>query len=804
MRIMIQRVVTSSAVAAEAAAFVCVFTTFGMVHVGAYVTAAGYNPVYGVLVRLLAYFSCVALIAAQILVKRSEIAISLGSRPSTRIILGTGFALLSCGAGFLTIKRGNTSHLVDYATVAYVLVHVWRLWGTAHAETLPRTKKWLVAALVLGALILPTTTSKYINSESYPNLDEANRTASLFLPVLKGQSNKLVVPLDPDEAELVAANIDSVRLGRVKDIVGLYDYVPSAEGGSISVILDPQNISSLCLLGVYDGSHSWPDAEGCINAFLYPDSRSTDRLASTVGRIVFASNKTRRLVLEKLGSINLDNKSVVDLAQVTAHLRVMLARGAFFHHYNSIAHTINSARTIEDFFSNQYGFGPLAIAMLVTKLANVSVFDGIYVSVLVVNVLLAIGLAFFLRAAPALNRWVVWVGFAVSILVTYSISNMMAPFLFFIRMLPSVAVCLALLEAHLSQRPLKDDKWRLAAFSLGMLLVSVYNFEYAILTGGAVLIAGLLLRNKAYLVVGALCALVSILPKVVFRDPTRIGANYAAYLSGFGLGDSGVLLLMFIVSIAIVGGLLYRAACKAILTDEVVAISAIFLALCAKVAWMGSANHIGPLFLILSFVVFAIGAPRSGFVDSWDATMLRAYAFLNISIVAMASAGLLVFPFNKKLGTEKYVKTDISSIFSISEELVKKIDGFKQLYARGDWVLSPIDNVLSLSVKNEVTSPYPDVSTNINFPIDLKRVVDAYSAATDRRIIVDNYIANVDAWRSVYSAMAEVPYSIIYGLNPYDTELSDMRKVLLSIKASGFHECGQNRYFTVYCPPIGE
>ena len=789
----------------EVVAFVCVLSIFGVVHLGKFVASEGYRPEYPILARFLIFIACVTLVILAVVLTRLEKFVPPLKDGLVRTTLSLFLALSSLYGGYVVIFVDRYSNALNYVVLAYGLIYVWPVWkqkcgGGGGA----RSKSYATAAIVFLALGLPFATSKHLNSESYPNVNEVGRVASLFSPLLANEVDEINIPLSSSEEDIVAANVEQLRLSSARNNIGFFEVKKIAGELNFGVIVDAQNLSALCLLGDYKSQlheqENWGGLIECVNAVRILDVSSRDMVVKTIWKIPFLTNKISRLVASELGATNLENQLTLNSSAVNDHLKVMLVRGAFFHHYNSIAHTINSASGISNYFSNQYGFGPLFVAKMVSLAANIPVFDGIYLAVPIVNLVVAMLLLVALRNVPQVPARLIWLGFSASILVTYSISNMMAPFLYFIRVFPSVVICVMLFWSVIKGKALASDKRQMVLFLLVMLLVSIYNFEYAVLTAGAIAVAGFLLRNNFYCISGLVSIVASLVPKIVIHNNGKVGANYAAYLSGFGLDSIGALTWVFVVCSVIVGiGVLRESRSRRPL-DELFVLCSVYVALCAKVVWMGSANHIGPLFMILSLILIANHSS-----DGWHRlehnTSARVYVFLSVALLAVASIGSISFSHSKAFGTEQYVKTDISSLFVVSEEAAVRIAAFKDVYQKGDLVLSPVDNMLSLAVHQDLAAPYADISTNINFPVDLARVSGVYGSSEGHRVVVDMYVDNQASWRLVYKGLSRIPGSVRYGLNSYDRGLDDMRQVLVAIKAKGFYSCAGNGSFAVYCPP---
>ena len=474
-------------------------------------------------------------------------------------------------------------------------------------------------------------------------------------------------------------------------------------------------------------------------------------------------------------------------------LSISLIRGGYFHHYNSIAQTLSSSNHDLDFFKNQYGFGPLFLTNLLVQKFKLPKFDAIFIITFLLNIIfLFVALGFIgLKNIIALN------GYSLSLLSIYAFSQFMAPFLFPIRYFPIIIICLIIYKFIMKNEHYLSRNYKIIFYIL-LLITAFYNFEYAILLSFSLIFGGLFIKNKFFIYSGLFTIILSLIPKILLTDANNeIYVNYYAYISGVGRGS---IMDLFTISFFLVSGALLAMIFKnrEKINQNIFILIFIFFFLSLKVVWIGSFNHIGGLFFILSLIY---GAYYSFSIKSKSNLIQSEIYFFNklavvyfLVILFLSFYNLTHINLNNKMRNMKYdYKPTLSKIFQIEKNYINKINSFEKIYKKGELVISPIDNTLALAVGSKLTGPYPDLTTNLNITKDVF-VSMQYYKNSKRNIIVD---------KSIFSIRALGSKNIIYDnvqFEDYNRNNFYFLKVYNSLlNSKNYFECQQNEYFIKLC-----
>lgn len=477
------------------------------------------------------------------------------------------------------------------------------------------------------------------------------------------------------------------------------------------------------------------------------------------------------------------------------YLSVSSVKGAYMHHYNAIGHSVNS--DLLDLSQNQYGFGPLLAVKVFKKLFNLTTFDAIYIATQFFNLLLFLIIVIFFRFGQ-LN---LFVGFSLTIFGTYAFSQFMAPFLYPIRFFPIIILCLLVYKfSQIKSNMSSDSLYKIFFISL-VITSSIYNFEYGILLSASLISTGLFLKNKFYFFNGFLGFVISFLPRLVSKN-TEILINYPAYFAGLGRTDNlSVLMYLFFVAFVLISIHLILNQKK--INEKIIVIYFISLFLLFKVVWIGSFNHIAALFFILALLYDPLKntiLAKSNKINFNPQFKKYTNPFIQLLILLVFFFGvinLLKMNFSHQNDLVTYVKNpNISSMFSMDIHYSNKLNNFASIYQNKDIVISPIDNALSLRVENNVTNPYPDLSTNINGYHDIFRIVK-YFESTKPNFIFDK-VLNGDPKKQVDTQILTDYISI--NLEDYYRNLSSLKKIAnYFLLNTNYRKCDENEDFIKYC-----
>jgi hypothetical protein len=698
-----------------------------------------------------------------------------------------------------------------YLTILLVLGHFFLGILFNYKNIVVKNNSYLGGVLVALSLFLPLSGPKYLNFESDIDLVLVNELANSVSKKFEKLPSYFDIPLERDEMSVVEGNIAKIKLRNQlleqrSPAIGYYNINKSEGINYFRLYTDVANVRTLCLLGNYKiqvANEEKLNINQCYDLLSNP-LRNREWLLTAIERINFVSLPVEIKIATNFKEVYLLNEVAPQRISTAAEelISLMTVKGGYYHHYNAAAHTVNNATSIIDLAVNQYGLGPLLIVKLISYITNYSTFDSIFISVILINFIL-----FFVIYVNNLSlksdSKIIWIGFSMSILVTYSMSYMMAPFLYYIRYLPTIFICILLHRAVLKNIVIATERNYKITLFLCCSLTAFYNFEYAILTFSGFILAGLILRESFYVICGGLFSLISIIPKLLVNASSINGPNYLGYLAGVGMGIPPITLVasLFFAIIVLLLFIFNRFSKRNKPAHELVVLLSILIFLCVKIIWIMSSNHIGALFLVsaLFFDALIIFYSRNGI--RLDNYLFMPY-FIFLIIVGVICTGTYLRATNgytRNFAQLEYVQSSISSIFRIPSRFNSKIENFKLIYKDGDLLLSLMDNTLSLAVNNVVTEPFYDISSNNNSQQDLLLISNAYLSSNNRRIIID---------RALLPDESEFPYTWTL-LSPRSAQALAMHQLNLDKMANIYHilisngllPCDENSDFIVICFP---
>lgn len=791
----------------EGLAFVTLFSTLGISVIAMLIHRGGYDVDFGLLARLVVFLVVIGYWILQKLQLPNRIAGIEKYQDWLTISISTSLLVVSVVLFILWISNG--AGVTELAVPAIIFSIIYALRFVFASNVLKRfsaVSQYVIFSLVALALFMPAMSSKYINSESYFDPLVVSYFKDNERKKIEDQVDSFVLDLSKSDMTMLRLNKEKLKLeGAAGSYLGYYELANSETKNEMRIFLQRSDLSALCLLGDFSNKKI-SDLKQCIFDLNYSARDSKRELIDAVDSIPLADAALKNQIIFEINSANLDNNFIENngilagLSDISL-AKVMFIKGAYFHHYNSIGHTINSSSHISDYLSNQYGFGPLLVIKAISEFVGATTFDSIYLSILIVNFFVFIVLLMFLKDMR--KESVIWLGFAMSILVTYFLSNTLAPFLYFTRYIPVVLLAIILARAAYQDIEVKTNSWYLLGLIATMALAAVYNFEYAVLTFLAVITAGLIARSLFYIGIGSIFLLGALAFKLVYATSTVDGggANYLAYIAGAGFNSSvAPLTYIFLVSLLTILATVYFVAKKVKLRPELIVLSVLPVFLFVKVLWIGKANHIGPLFLIVALLLGVIKklCDRHN-LQEIQAKSLSVYYISSVMMIVGAALSWPAFYQNQKFYAVEYVHSPISNYFKMSKGLVDKIDSFKEIYLQHDVVLSPIDNALALSVGHEITRPFPDISTNINFPIDTLNVIKAYTKPDIHRVIVDKDVVSAKINETHYHDVGTALPLMTGSYRAFAENIGKMEFIYQSLLKSGFSSCGENKGFVVLC-----
>ena len=452
---------------------------------------------------------------------------------------------------------------------------------------------------------------------------------------------------------------------------------------------------------------------------------------------------------------------------------------------------------------------------IVHQLGNISLFDSVFISTLIINGLILLLLLLILYKQSTELKVVILVSYIASILNTYTTSDMMAPFLYYIRYLPSVLLALLMFHAILKNYNVEKNNYSKFTFLTLLLLVAIYNFEYAILTVGALGAASIIKKNKFYFLSASFAFLGIVFIKIIshlylFQSDITVPVRYLNYFSQLGLVQMDYRTTSFLVIILLLLSWFWYLKKKMEFCIEYYIILLLLLFLNIKVVWIFAFNHVGPLFLLVGLIIASniiIAAKNSKSQNKLlFSSNFFGKNFLNTIIIVLTLSGFANYNMVKNFTTESKFdnyspKNTISSIFKISVDLVDKLKSVGEIYQDGDLVMSPNDNAIAIYLGKKVTKPFADLSTNINYDSDIPRISKYYFHPNkSKRIIVDKYIDDKSAFNFVIKNWSKIPRKNEYFRN-YEENLVKFRTLFNTIKPL-LYKCGENQHFSIYCYKI--
>ena len=662
-------------------------------------------------------------------------------------------------------------------------------------------KKIFSYTLLILALLVPFIGSNYLNSESNINFEVVNKDLKDATKKLLKISPKLS-NLNNSQIELFEKNIEEFEL------FNRFDHFSSQKIINDNSIIFTYNSTSFANLCFFLKNATANEINQC-----YADvsrSKTKDSIETlieftynneySVDPIVNSFYKDYKKQYEAIYNIshNLDKKIISDTRK---YMAIGQLKGGYFHHFNSIIQTINTSKNNYEFFNNQYGFGPLFLVSLTTKIFKTTPFDAVFFTTIFLNFLT---LLFVLTSTKKVN-FLLLNGFSVSILSVYMLSQMMAPFLYIIRIFPIILICLLIYKFVITNKKALNSNYKFLLLFL-VLISSFYNFEYAILLSGALIIGGIFIKEKKYAFMGILSFFSALFTKLYFLNAGDfISVNYIAYIAGSGRGDSlNLFMLIFFAAVVFLSVLVFKN--RKIQNKHSFIILFQFFFMLLKIVWIGSFNHISGLFLIMAILADLFlrsnkNIKKNNVIIS-DGNFLKVSNLFFILILLNLLYHSLFFNMSEKIGNLNYVKnSSLSNFYNVESSYSNKIEKFAAIYKYGDLVISPMDNALALRISNVITKPYPDLSTNLNSNSDFKIILDSY-LKSESDIIIDKNIYFFDDYREDFDNYyrLSVAYTDMVISENYFKNLKKLHKLYENlISSNSYYVCNENEDFVKIC-----
>jgi hypothetical protein len=385
-------------------------------------------------------------------------------------------------------------------------------------------------------------------------------------------------------------------------------------------------------------------------------------------------------------------------------------------------------------FFNQYGLGPIYIANTIKNLSGSTSIDSIFATILIINFLVALGC---IVVFPK-NSFILFYC-AISIITVYLTSNIIAPFLYYIRFLP-VLILGALYAKGINIFLEKKNTSNLIIYFI-FLLIATYNKEYGFLVLAALLCAFLITKEIICIKYAGVMAIGFISVYSLVPQESSATSSLLTVLAGVGINPNlSIVGFIWFAILAYLFWIVNQVYKQQKWDVEIIFWTALLLLFSVKVAWAGSANHIGGLLLIYAMVI-------TGFINNSGGNN----SSLRIAWLSIAAAGMCVLTipgisylnyFNQSKEVS-YLKTNWSNKFNFSDYLVKKDESFKNFASIKSYsLMSTQDDFLQMVNQVNLTGKYHNYSTQINYPVDAIKIIN--DIKKKEFLLVDNSILNPD------------------------------------------------------------
>lgn len=663
-----------------------------------------------------------------------------------------------------------------------------------------KLNNFFLALLILLSILLPVMHDRYINYESGFDVE-------LFESYFATIEDKI----DYDYYDLKLTNNSLVVYKNNLELISYMDKssvtldgLQTDSNNTIKIYKNSAYLSSLCLLiDKYNNDvlrSSYEAISSCLsiirnsNKFNLVDNFKT--LINSFDYKFHDDAQSQIFGILKDYKQNSSKTSVSDVRQDTFQklLSVLTVRGAYIHHFNSIGTSITE--NLSSFFSNQYSFGPLFLSYLVKNYLNFSTFDSIFFATVLINLLI---LAILFLTVKFHSARTIYFGYALSIIVTFGYSQFMAPFLYGIRYFPLIILCLLFYLSFIKG----NEKHGFFSTFLIFLLLSIsaiYAFEYSIILGLSLIFSGFYISRYSYSFYGFYTLLLTLIIKFYISSLNVAGnsvtnVNYLAYISGIGRGDElSIILILAIIPLVLLSILLFSN--RHLIKQEIFVIYFTGLFMSIKIVWIGAINHIASLFLIFAFVYDLLLKEKKLILFTHLNLIQKSIFYITLAILLLSLFNLINFNFSNKINQIEYEKNStFSEFFYIDSQLSGKLKDFSSIYKNNDLVISPIDNALSIYTGKRLTSPYPDLSTNINSAYEINNIVLNYVGSN---IIVDKRLLDLKTTLPK-SVSLLIKNRNFFEISSYQNNIKNLNKVYKEVIDNSYVLCDESKYFTKYC-----
>jgi hypothetical protein len=651
-----------------------------------------------------------------------------------------------------------------------------------------RKEVWMVTLLVAPlSIFLLVNSNKYLNNESFPSKYYVEILKSIDSDAFEDKKNDLKIQLTSNEYNIVSKNIELSHAYKSKYIPPL---IQLNKTNGIVFENNLQRGGVACLLGRYESKiNKFKTIDECFEWMLKKSRLGYKSILLGLDKIDFIVTDEKVTKIYKFFSTRNygEIKSIKD-DQIEKILGYSFNIGGYFHHYQSLVRSqFDDSLNLD----NQYGIGPVLLVYIIGKLFQVSAFDALYLST-IICALMIYACVFFINYSikPKEDGALVNLGFAISIALVFFGSNLMAPMLYSNRYLPTLMLSSLIFYCWLKEKDCEKIPFPL------LLVISIYNFEFSLLTFCALVLAD---WTKGFKAISRyfIFILISIAVQYFSRSGVTESADYFSYLSGISLQDFPNLIVVLYFSLIFIMGFALKADAQAT-TIAYRRIYFIVLLFSLKYIWNGSFNHIGFNVLMISYALVILLKSEWKYRKIVVNLFVLAFVFTVLQSLYVAQR----FNLNSNMNSFEYVESKISRYYKIENELVKAGEEFSQIANKYDdlLLLSPKDNFMMLYSNKLHTGNKPDLSTNLNSFKDINSVAKYFSENVRQVLVVDRSIIEANQILDLYAPYVYLSSNIIHQFNLYKYNLGFQYQLFNQLKfKSSLYECERTSNFIVYC-----
>ncbi len=567
-----------------------------------------------------------------------------GLNVSTRLALFNLVSLLSLAFYFYSfwklVRSGYSFDAFKFSFLISISIFIYFFYH-AVKKLKPIIINVSVGALALFVTFLPLVNDGVINVEGalFVKPDSrsfVSRMTAYFegsAPVIRADfeefHDRLVDPKANDQVDrgvIFVSQLDGVlaldaRTRVPTKLTGLIypsSVAPALVGNQLTIRLDGRNVINVCyfrrlaavdLAGVIETSRGDVSCEEHARRVEFAPANDRRRFLSQYADPAYFEVLSGALALAEDNELRLESLSqkyeltIHDLSPLESSLFLESVRGSYLHHFQALMSGAFKTLETGSLTWNQYGLGPSTLFMFVARVYSLTTFDAIILSTVATN--LVVLFFIIVSQARSICREISFVllGYLFCVSLVMFSSEMIAPGLYFVRVLPHIVLILYLISLinPLSYRSPAKSGLLFAIVSICLL----YNFEYGVMLAASIVIAALVVRAWHFLAATTAALLVIGLP-VIGSLVGRAGeaAPYWSYIVGIGVpsttGVTGGLSLIGVVLVCI--SLIANVNLRHRTASTFVIISLLLFTFISSIKywWMVSLNHLGvTLFLLM-------------------------------------------------------------------------------------------------------------------------------------------------------------------------------------------------------------